>query len=405
MRATVLTVDASTPAQSRPESFSMTTDAAKAAADESAVGATGRAIESMRRGELVIVRPAAAPGGALVMAAEAATRTSMAFMIRHTSGLVCVAMKGNRLDRLAIPPMVSDSSAEERPDVTFAVAVDAAAGVTTGISAADRAVTARLLASPGTMASDLVRPGHVLPLHAHAEGVLKRRGFAEAAVDLASLAGLEPVGVLAEIVDDDGQAPRGETLDRFADLHQLQQVSVDDLVRQRYAQEALVEHVSRRLTPMPWGEVTVDAFESILDHRQHLALTIGDPASVDSPLVGVHFECVSGDVFASRSCDCRGTLVESLRAMAREGAGVMVYLRGEYAHHSSPRNLGHQHALAVSTEILTTLGITRMRLLPGDGSARGPRSGCTLEVVDSGSIPHAEFASEDLPPPSPALRP
>jgi 3,4-dihydroxy 2-butanone 4-phosphate synthase/GTP cyclohydrolase II len=386
------------PTRSRAEMFSTITDVPKSVADEPAVESTKRAIQAMRRGELVIVRPDAAPGGALVMAGEAATRTSMAFMIRHTSGLVCVAMKGDRLDHLAIPPMVSHSSAEERPDVTFAVAVDAADGITTGISAADRAVTTRLLASPGTTASDLVRPGHVLPLRAHEAGVLKRRGFAEAAVDLALLAGLQPVGVLAEIMDDDGQAPRDEALDRFAELHQLQQVSVDDLVQLRLTQDALVEHVSRRLTPMPWGEVVVDTFESLLDHRQHLALTIGNPASVASPLIGVHFECVAGDVFASRSCDCRGQLLDSLRAMAREGAGVMIYLRGEEAHDSSNRSLGHQYAVALSAEMLTTLGIAHVQLLAGDGPVPSPQNGYTLGVEDSHSIRHAEYVSGDLPP-------
>lgn len=291
------------------------------------------ALDAIARGEIVIVvdDENRENEGDLVMAAEHVSTEKMAFVIRHTSGFVCVAMTEQRAATLDLPLMVPTASNAENLGTAFGVAVDAKDGVTTGISAADRAVTARKLASVSTVASDLTRPGHVMPLLSRAGGVLERAGHTEATVDLCRLAGLESVGVLCELVDDDGEMMRGTSLFRFARRHGLHIVSVRDLVEYRRRNETTVTRVSTAHLPTVAGEFTVHAFRD-QDGLEHLALIAGAPHLAglggDTPLVRVHSECLTGDILGSLKCDCGPQLQDSLRAITAEGCGILVYLRG-----------------------------------------------------------------------------
>jgi 3,4-dihydroxy 2-butanone 4-phosphate synthase / GTP cyclohydrolase II len=255
----------------------------------------------------------------------------MAFIVRHTSGLVCVPMTGEALDRLEIPAMVHHN--EDRMQTAFAVSVDARAGVTTGISARDRARTARLLADPRTTPGDLVRPGHLLPLRAREGGVLVRAGHTEAAVDLARLAGREPVGVIAEMVEDDGSMRRAVSSRAFADAHELAMVSIADLREFRRRTETLVRRVVATRMPTRHGAFTALGYAQQHDGEEHLALAVGLGADGRFPdgdpvLVRVHSECLSGEALGSTRCDCGPQLDASLERIATAGRGVLVYLRG-----------------------------------------------------------------------------
>ena len=270
--------------------------------------------------------------GDLIFAAAKATPELMAFTIRHSSGLICVPMPAELLDRLEIPLMTPHN--RDRMRTQFTVSVDARDGVSTGISAADRAHTARVLADSATEPWEITRPGHVFPLRYREGGVLSRRGHTEAAVDLARLAGLTPVGVLVEIVNDDGSMKRGRELRAFADEHDLAMISIDDLVRYRHRTEALVERVARTLLPTRHGEFTAYGYRSTIDGSEHLALVYGDvvtPGASDQAepvLTRVHSECLTGDVFGSQRCDCGPQLDEALERVVEAGRGVVVYLRG-----------------------------------------------------------------------------
>lgn len=264
--------------------------------------------------------------GDLIFAAEKATSELMAFTIRYSSGVICVPMPGDLLDNLAIGPMTSNNQDPMR--TAFGVSVDAAEGVSTGISAADRALTARLLANPNTQANQLTRPGHVFPLRYREGGVLTRRGHTEAGVDLARAAGLAPVGVLVEVVNDDGTMKRAPELRKFADEHGLAMISIDALAQWRERNETLVERGAVTRMPTSAGDYTAFAYRSRIDGVEHMALVIGDITSAEPALTRVHSECLTGDVFGSRRCDCGPQLEESLRRITREGRGVVVYLRG-----------------------------------------------------------------------------
>ena len=268
--------------------------------------------------------------GDLVLAASAATPELLGFLVRHTSGLVCVAVSGERLDRLGLPLMVAENQDAYR--TAYTVTVDAARGGTTGISAADRARTARLLADPSTEPGDLTRPGHVLPLRARPGGVLERRGHTESAVDLARLAGRGEAGVLAELVHDDGTMMRLPALRDFADRHGLTLISVADLVAYRRATEVQVERVAVTTLPTRHGELTAVAYRDTVTGHEHVALVAGPLEALDAGagpvLARVHSECLTGDAFGSRRCDCGPQLDESLRRVATAGRGVVVYLRG-----------------------------------------------------------------------------
>jgi 3,4-dihydroxy 2-butanone 4-phosphate synthase/GTP cyclohydrolase II len=286
------------------------------------------ALEDLRSGRPVIVVDDAdrENEGDLILAAELTTPETMAFVVRHTSGVVCVAMERERLDALQLPPMVSAS--EDPRGTAFTVSVDAAAGITSGISARDRALTARVLAAPETAASALRRPGHVFPLAAQVGGVLRRRGHTEAAVDLTRLAGLAPAGLLAEIVDDDGSMARGARLERFAARHHLRIVSIEQLVEHRVRVERLVDHVSRARLPAGGAMFQAHGFRSRIDGQEHLALTLGDLDDVEPALVRVHSECLTGDVAGSARCDCGEQWRRAMRLVVEEGRGVLIYLRG-----------------------------------------------------------------------------
>lgn len=265
--------------------------------------------------------------GDLIFAAEFATPDLMAFMIRYTSGVVCVPMTGAELDRLRIGPMVADNA--DPKGTAFTVTVDAAAGVTTGISAADRSHTVRVLADPATTPADLTRPGHVFGLRARPGGVLHRRGHTEAGVDLTRLAGLRPVGVISELVNDDGTMMRGDRLAHFADDHGLTMISIEQLSRYRWRHDDLVERVATTRLPTSHGTFTAYAYRSRLTGAEHLALVAGDPADGGPVLTRVHSECLTGDAFGSLRCDCGPQLQDALARIADEGRGVLVYLRDQ----------------------------------------------------------------------------
>ncbi|TDQ52567.1 bifunctional 3,4-dihydroxy-2-butanone-4-phosphate synthase/GTP cyclohydrolase II [Actinorugispora endophytica] len=276
--------------------------------------------------------------GDLVFAAEAATPELLAFTIRYSSGVVCVPMLGEDLDRLNLPPMTAIN--EDSKSTAYTVTVDARAGVGTGISAADRAHTIRLLAATGSAAGDFTRPGHVLPLRYRPGGVLARRGHTEAAVDLARLAGLRPAGVIAEIVNDDGTMARLPRLRAFADEHGLRLVSVEQLAEYRRRTETLVERVVETRIPNRYGEWKAIGYRSGVDGTEHVALVHGDLGDGRDVLVRLHSECLTGDAFGSYRCDCGDQLDAAMARIAEAGSGVIVYQRGHEG-----RGIGLLHKL------------------------------------------------------------
>lgn len=288
------------------------------------------AIAAVARGGIVVVTDdeQRENEGDLIMAAEFATAETMAFFVRHTSGVVCAAAPGPHLDRLGLAQMVPSSGNDESMGTAFTVTVDARVGTTTGISAADRAATVRALADPDTLPIDLVRPGHVFPLRARPMGVLERPGHTEASVDLARLAGLRPVGVLAEVTLDDGRMARLPDLREFCARHRLPLVSIAAIAAHRMRTEQLVTPTATAEIPTRWGRFTAHTFRSTIDGREHVALTLGVPAAGEATLARVHSECLTGDVFGSRRCDCGEQLADAMRTIGRRGAGAIVYVRG-----------------------------------------------------------------------------
>ncbi|MEE2038572.1 bifunctional 3,4-dihydroxy-2-butanone-4-phosphate synthase/GTP cyclohydrolase II [Nocardiopsis sp. CT-R113] len=286
--------------------------------------------------------------GDIIFAAELATPELLAFMIRHTSGVVCVPLEGGDLDRLDLPLMTARN--EESLRTAYTVTVDAREGVSTGISAADRALTVRLLASAGSRPVDFVRPGHILPLRARPGGVLARRGHTEASVDFARLAGLRPAGVLAEVVNDDGTMARLPRLREFADEHGLKLVSVEQLAAHRVAlgetlteEEAhppLVTRMVETRMPNEHGEWRAVGFKGTADGAEHVALVLGDLADGTDVLARLHSECLTGDAFGSHRCDCGAQLDAAMADIAAEGRGVVVYLGGHEG-----RGIGLLHKL------------------------------------------------------------
>ena len=264
--------------------------------------------------------------GDLIFAAELATPELLAFMVRYTSGYICVPMTGEDCDRLDLPPAYHTN--QDRRGTAYRVSVDAREGVTTGISAADRARTIRLLADPATRPADLARPGHVVPLEAKAGGVLERPGHTEAAVDLARLAGLRPVGVLCELVNDDGTMMRLPDLERFAAAHKLTLISIADLIAYRRLTEKQVERVAEARLPTVHGVFRAVGYRAVHDPAEHVALVAGDLGDGLEVLVRIHSECLTGDVFGSLRCDCGPQLDAALARVAREGRGVVLYVRG-----------------------------------------------------------------------------
>ena len=281
-----------------------------------------RAIDAVRRGEFVVVvdDEDRENEGDLIIAADQMTPDKMAFMIRYTSGVICLPMEGARLDELQLPLMVAGADNTEGQRTAFTISVDAKVGTSTGISAADRSTTVHALIDGATVTSDLARPGHIFPLRYRDGGVLKRAGHTEAAVDLARLAGRYPAGVLSEIVNDDGTMQRLPDLQRFAEEHGLVLVTIADLIRYRRHREKLVRRVSQARIPTQYGDFTAHVFESLLDGVEHLAFVRGDVAGEENVLVRVHSECLTGDVFGSLRCDCGLQLDRALETVAARRA-------------------------------------------------------------------------------------
>ncbi len=264
--------------------------------------------------------------GDIIFAASKATTELMAFTIRYSSGVICAPMPAEMLDRLEIPLMTPHN--KDRLRTAYTISVDARDGVTTGISAADRTHTVRVLADSATEPWEITRPGHVFPLRYREGGVLVRRGHTEAAVDLARLAGLTPVGVLVEVVNDDGTMKRGPELREFADEHDLAMISIEDLVRYRRRHERHAERVAVTHLPTRHGDFTAYGYRISVDGSEQLALVYGDVSGPEPVLTRVHSECLTGDVFGSARCDCGPQLEEAMAAVAEAGRGVIVYLRG-----------------------------------------------------------------------------
>jgi 3,4-dihydroxy 2-butanone 4-phosphate synthase / GTP cyclohydrolase II len=267
--------------------------------------------------------------GDIIFAASTSTPELMAWTIRHSSGVICVPMPAEMLDRLEIPLMTPHN--RDRMRTAYTISVDARDGVSTGISAADRSHTVKTLADSATESWELTRPGHVFPLRYREGGVLARRGHTEAAVDLVRMAGLTPVGVLVEVVNDDGTMKRGQELRDFADEHDLALVSIDQLVHHRRRTETHVSCVAETRLPTRYGDFTAFGYRIHIDGSEHVALVYGDPAQVrggEGVLCRVHSECLTGDVFRSARCDCGPQLEEAMERIVDNGSGVVVYLRG-----------------------------------------------------------------------------
>ena len=286
-------------------------------------------IADLRAGKMVIVVDDAdrENEGDLIMAAEKVTPAAVNFMAKFGRGLICVPTTDERLKQLGIEQMVSRNRESFKTD--FQVSVDAAKGISTGISAADRARTIQVMANPTTVAEDLVQPGHVFPLRAKAGGVLQRAGHTEAAVDLVRLAGCRPIGVICEIMSDSGDMARLPELLKFARKNKLKICSIEALIKFRRAKERLVERVESIQMPTDYGEFQLMLYRSTLDSQHHLALVKGDVTAKKNVLVRVHSECLTGDVFGSRRCDCGPQLHQAMKQIAEAGRGVIVYMRQE----------------------------------------------------------------------------
>lgn len=286
------------------------------------------ALDQLRQGRFVVVADDTnrENEGDLIGLADRMTPDAMAFLVRRTSGVVCVAMSGERLDELRIPLMVANNT--DSQSTAFTVTVDYIPGTTTGISAHDRSATVRALGDATSTPDQFSRPGHIFPLRAKPRGVLERRGHTEAAVDLARLAGSSPVAAIAELMHDDGSMMRGIELREFAREHGLAYLTIEDLVRYRTLTETLVEHTGSSRLPTRRGDFTAHAFRSHIDGLEHVALVFGEVGSASPVLTRMHSECLTGDALGSLRCDCGPQLDLALRQITLEGAGVLVYIRG-----------------------------------------------------------------------------
>src|SRR5881394_4114100 len=374
-------------------------------------------IEDLRKGRMVIVIDDAdrENEGDLIMAAERVTPEAINFMAKYGRGLICVPTTSERLKQLGIERLVTQNRETFRTD--FQISVDAARGITTGISAADRAETIRIMADPTAVPEDLVQPGHVFPLRARPGGVLQRAGHTEAAVDLVKLAGCRPITVICEIMSDDGSMARLPELVKLGRRHKLKICTIEELIKYRRTREKLVERLEVVRMPTEHGDFDLHLYRSKLDGQHHLALVRGEVAGKNNVLVRVHSECLTGDVFGSKRCDCGPQLHQAMRQVADEKQGVIVYMRQEgrgiglapkiqayklqeqgFDTIEANRKLGYPMDLreyGLGAQILCDLGLKTIRLLTNNPKKIVGLEGYGLEIVEQVPIrikpnPHNE---------------
>jgi len=363
------------------------------------------ALEDLKAGKMLIVvdDESRENEGDLVMAAEKVTPEAINFIVKYGKGLLCMPTIGERLDELQMPLMISQN-AGRKDQTAFTVSVDYNRGTTTGISAYDRAATVKAMLDPESRPGDFTRPGHMFPLRYHPGGVLARPGHTEAIVDLCNLAGLYPAGIVCEMMDDDGTMSRLPQLEQFADTHGLKILSIAQIVAHRRHSERLIERVAETRLPTRYGQFRAIGYRSYFDQGEHIALTTGEWEPGDPVLVRIHSECLTGDVFGSLRCDCGEQLGLAMKELAKEGAGVLLYMRQE------GRGIGlHNKIKAYSlqdngldtveanktlgfdadmrhyeagAQILLDLGVSRLRLLTNNPSKMVGLSGFGLEIQD-----------------------
>lgn len=363
-------------------------------------------LAEIRQGRMVIVTDDEdrENEGDLIMAADKVTAPAMGFMIRHTSGVICVPMTGDRLDALQLPLMVEHNQESHR--TAFTVSVDAARGVTTGISAGDRTATVQTLVNPQAKPTDLVRPGHIFPLRYREGGVLIRAGHTEASVDLARLAGCTPAGIISEITNDDGTMARLPELTKFKQAHGLKLCTIRDLIEYRRHREKLVAKVQEVSLPTQFGDFTLHLYRSLPDGEHHIALTYGDVRGQANVLVRMHSECLTGDIFHSQRCDCGAQLEQAMKMVAQEKCGAIVYLRGQEGRGIGLADKIHAYRLqekqgldtveaneqlgfkadlrdyGVGAQILADLGLRTIRILTNNPKKVISLDGFGLQIVE-----------------------